>query len=159
MRRRFDQNLTSGGRRTFKRGTMLNQKVGTNSFDAGPLLQALMALKKGDFSAHLPEESTGVGREIAKAFNGIVELNKSLANELERASGGSKTGRKITRNKKLPQASGEWAKSFKSVNAIVDIMAKPNAKKATNGADDKLPMDRELLKTVVALKGGDKATT
>src|SRR5947207_4816162 len=132
MSRRFDPNLTSGGRRTFKRGTMLNQKVGTNSFDAEPLLQALMALKRGDFSARLPEESTGVGREIARAFNGIVDLNKSLAKELERVSGASKTDRKITRNKKLPGAKGEWAKSFKSVNAIVDIMAKPGAKKATN---------------------------
>ncbi|PYT09476.1 MAG: hypothetical protein DMF60_02535 [Acidobacteria bacterium] len=91
---------------------MLNQKVGTNSFDAEPLLQALMALKKGDFSARLPEESTGVGREIARALNGIVDLNKSLAKELERVSGASKTDRKITRNKKLPGAKGEWAKSF-----------------------------------------------
>src|SRR6266851_834293 len=105
---------------------MLNQKVDANSFDTGPLLQALMALKKGDFSARLPEESTGMEREIARAFNGIVELNKSLANELERVSEASRADRKITRSKKLPAAKGAWAKSFKSVNTIVDIMAKPS---------------------------------
>ena len=74
---------------------MLNEKVSATSFDAGPLLQALKALKKGDFSARLPEESTGVGSEIAAAFNDIVELNRSLANELERVAGAPKAARKI----------------------------------------------------------------
>jgi HAMP domain-containing protein/CheY-like chemotaxis protein/signal transduction histidine kinase len=134
---------------------MLNQKLGTNSFDVGPLLQALMALEKGDFSARLPERSTGVGQEIAKAFNAIVELNQSLANELERVSGAARSDRKIKRSKKLPRAKGSWAKSFKSVNAIVDIIARPSAKKDLNGAEAKLPIDKELLKTVVALKRGD----
>src|SRR3989442_12229911 len=97
---------------------MLNKEVTTNSFDTNQMLHALMALKKGDFSARLPENATGVEREIAKAFNGIVELNKSLANELERVSGAAKADQKIGRSKKLPAARGSWAKGFKTVKTI-----------------------------------------
>ena len=134
---------------------MLNQKVSTTSFDAGPILQALKALKKGDFSARLPEGSSGVAREIAKAFNEVAELNKSLADELERVGDASKADRKIARTKKLPPATGAWAKSFKSVNTIVDIMARPRPKESHNGGAVASPIEKDLLKTVVALKGGD----
>src|SRR6266404_1287175 len=134
---------------------MLNQKASTTSFDAGPILQALKALKKGDFSTRLPEGSAGVDREIARAFNDVAELNKSLADELERVSGASKADRKIARTKKLPPATGAWAKSFKSVNAIVDIMARQRPKEAHNGGAVASPIEKDLLKTVVALKGGD----
>ena len=133
---------------------MLNQKVSTTSFDASSVLQALKALKKGDFTARLSESSPGVGREIARAFNDVVELNKSLADELERVSGASKADRKIARTKKLPPATGAWAKSFKSVNTIVDIIAQPRPKEAHSGAVAS-PIDRDLLKTIVALKVGD----
>jgi len=134
---------------------MLNQKTSATSFDTAPLLQALRALKKGDFAARLDGDSTGVSREIAEAFNDIVELNKSLASELERVSGAAGSDRKVTRNKKLPPAKGAWAKSFKCVNDIVDHMAEQSAR----GSDERLAsesaINRELLKTVSALKGGD----
>jgi hypothetical protein len=36
-----------------------------NDFDTGQLLSALMAFKRGDFSARLPEDWTGVPGKIA----------------------------------------------------------------------------------------------
>ena len=42
--------------------------------DRGRLLEALRALTRGDFSARLPLERGGLGREIARAFNDAVEI-------------------------------------------------------------------------------------
>ncbi len=134
---------------------MPKQEASTNSFDPGPLLHALTGLQKGDFTARLPENSTGLEREIAKAFNAVVALNKNLAGELERVGSAAKTDRKIARSKKLPRARGSWAKTFNYVNTIVDTMSRPHREEGRNGAAATSPVDRELLKTVVALKRGD----
>jgi len=133
---------------------MQNQKVSA-AFDAGPLLKALKALKKGDFSARLPEGSSGAGREIAKAFNDIVALNRGLSSELERVSKGPDAKPKTAQKPKLPPATGGWAKSFKSVNAIADIMAGKAPGEGKEPGADGISIDKELLKTVVALKRGD----
>jgi len=112
---------------------MLKQEASTNSFDPGPLLHALTALQKGDFAARLPENATGIGREIAKAFNGVVALNKNLANELQRVGSAAKADKKVSRSKKQPSAKGSWAKSFESVNSIVDTISQTHTVEARNG--------------------------
>jgi methyl-accepting chemotaxis protein len=50
------------------------------------LLQALTALKKGDFSVRLPLDWDGLPGKIADAFNEAVELNDRLTRELARIS-------------------------------------------------------------------------
>src|SRR5262245_33665129 len=50
------------------------------------VLEALVALKRGDFTVRLPIEWTGIDGKIADAFNEVVELNSKVANELERLS-------------------------------------------------------------------------
>jgi HAMP domain-containing protein/CheY-like chemotaxis protein/signal transduction histidine kinase len=132
---------------------MLNQKVDSDSSSAALLLHALKALERGDFSAHLPEQSSGIEREIARTFNGIVKLNKNLADELGRVNGDEKT-REKPRARKLPPAKGEWAKSFKAIDEISDTIVKPQPKASRNGSAPS-PIYKKLLSTVVALKGGD----
>ena len=39
------------------------------------LLRALRAFRKGDFTARLPLDLTGIDGEIAEAFNDVVELS------------------------------------------------------------------------------------
>src|SRR3989442_863312 len=99
---------------------MLNPQSNPNSFDPGPLLLALRALKKGNFSTRMPEGSTAIDREIARAFNDVAQLNAGLSHELDSVSKAVKTDRKTTRRAKLRGASGSWAKSLGSINAIVD---------------------------------------
>jgi hypothetical protein len=53
-------------------------------FDTGQLLSALMAFKRGDFSARLPEDWTGVPGKIADTFNAVIETNERMTHELER---------------------------------------------------------------------------
>src|SRR5215813_9748376 len=130
---------------------MLNQKADSSSSNAD-LLQALKALERGDFSAQLPEHASGIEREIARTFNGIVRLNRRLASDLERVSSGAESKEKISPNKKSPPARGQWAKSFSALDTIAVTMATPTLKAMRNGST---AVDKELLKTVVALKGGD----
>src|SRR6266487_4011419 len=55
-----------------------------NELDNGQLLAALMAFKRGDFSARLPEDWTGVPGKIADTFNAVIEANERMTRELER---------------------------------------------------------------------------
>jgi methyl-accepting chemotaxis protein len=50
------------------------------------LLEALKTVKQGDFSVRLPVANNGVMGEIAEAFNDVVSLNASMANEIGRVS-------------------------------------------------------------------------
>ena len=45
------------------------------------LLAALRAFRRGDFSVRLPKGLTGVGGEIAEAFNDVVELEDGADSE------------------------------------------------------------------------------
>src|SRR5262249_20761962 len=121
----------------------------------GEILQALMALEKGDFSARLPEDSTSVDPAIARAFNGIAARNKALAADLERASHAASEGLEVPRPK-LGDAQGGWAKSLKSINRMVELMNRP-APKPPRGMDrGDHSFDTSLLfKTLLALKKGD----
>ena len=50
------------------------------------ILQVLKAVKKGDFSARLPVEWTGVMGKIADELNGIIEFNAMFSDEFKRVS-------------------------------------------------------------------------
>ncbi len=47
------------------------------------LLQALQAVRIGDFSVRLPGDQTGIAGKIADTFNEIVAANQRMAEELE----------------------------------------------------------------------------
>ena len=55
-----------------------------DAVDSRKLLTALVAFKRGDFSARLPDDWTGVAGKIADAFNEVVGTNQRFTQELER---------------------------------------------------------------------------
>ena len=57
--------------------------------NANRLLNALTALKKGDFTVRLPTDWTGMDGKIADAFNEVVELNQGRAHELDASAASS----------------------------------------------------------------------
>jgi len=132
---------------------MLRQKGDSSPSNGALLLQALKALERGDFSAQLPEHASGLEREIARTFNGIVRLNRRLASDLEQVSSGADSKEKISPDKS-PPARGQWAKSFRALDTLAVTLATPSPKALKNGSAS-AAVDKELLKTVVALKGGD----
>ena len=86
---------------------------------------ALRAVRRGDFSVRLPPQASGMGEDIAEAFNSIVELNAQLVKELDRV--GKTVGRegKISQRVSLPGATGAWASCVDSVNGLVDDLIQP----------------------------------
>jgi methyl-accepting chemotaxis protein len=54
--------------------------------EASALLDALLALKRGDFTARLPSNWTGVAGKIADAFNDVIDTNHRMAEEVKRVS-------------------------------------------------------------------------
>src|SRR5262249_6437281 len=134
---------------------MLNSQSGPDSFDPGPMLLALKALKDGDFSARLPEGPTAIGRQLAKAFNEVAELNASLAREVENVRVAVKNNQETRRRAKIRGAKGSWSKSVDFINELADLAAQSSEPKkdVETGSKDLPP--KELLRTVAALKKGD----
>jgi hypothetical protein len=58
-----------------KRPSNRARSNGTDS-ETRQLLSALMAFKRGDFSARLPEDWTWVPGKIADTFNAVIETNQ-----------------------------------------------------------------------------------
>src|SRR5438270_10716823 len=82
-------------------------------FDTRQLLAALMAFKRGDFSARLPEDWTGVPGKIADTFNTVIETNERMTQELERiVHVVGKEGR-ITERASLNNVSESWADAIR----------------------------------------------
>jgi len=52
-------------------------------FDLHQMLQALQAVRVGDFSVRLPGDRTGLTGKIADTFNEIVAANEAMAQQLE----------------------------------------------------------------------------
>ena len=98
--------------------------------DRGELLKALRAFKRGDFSARMPLNLTGIDGEIAQTFNDVVELEEAKATEIARvADQVGKEGLTATRMN-VPGASGAWAEVIDSINTLINDMAYPTTEVA-----------------------------
>ncbi|PYI81775.1 MAG: hybrid sensor histidine kinase/response regulator, partial [Verrucomicrobia bacterium] len=99
-------------------------------FDSGQLLSALMAFKRGDFSARLPEDWTGVPGKIADTFNAVIETNERMARELERI--GCVVGKegRITQRASIGEVTNSWADAIASINDLVGDLVRPTSEMA-----------------------------
>jgi HAMP domain-containing protein/CheY-like chemotaxis protein len=89
------------------------------------LLQALQAMKVGDFSRRLPSDWTGVLGKVADSFNDISASNERMAAELERV--GYTVGRegRTKQRVKFVNRNGAWGEMETSVNALIDDLLWP----------------------------------
>ena len=109
---------------------MQQVETGVSQLDPKTLLKALRAFRKGDFSARLPLDLTGMSGEIAQAFNDIVELNQGLNRELDRVARVVGKEGQIGERGKLPAATGSWAECIDSVNALIGDLVQPTTEVA-----------------------------
>src|SRR3954453_24231514 len=116
----------------------------TPVLDVAALLQALNALKKGNFSVRLPLEWTGVAGKVADTFNEVIELNERMARELERLSRVVGKEGKIAQRASLGDVTGSWAASINSVNDLIDDLVHPT---------------RETARVIGAVAQGDLSQT
>ncbi|MBI1918877.1 MAG: HAMP domain-containing protein, partial [Planctomycetes bacterium] len=93
--------------------------------DASQLLSALRAVKKGDFTARLPGNQTGVAGAIAEAFNDIVELLQNTTGEFARI--GTVVGKegRIKQRASLGPVTGSWSAWIDSVNTLIADLVQP----------------------------------
>jgi len=98
--------------------------------DLKRLLAALTAFKRGDFSARLPDEWTGVAGKVAETFNEVIATNERMAQELERV--GRVVGKegRIKQRATLGEVSGRWADSIGSVNELIGDLVQPTSEMA-----------------------------
>ena len=120
------------------------QQPPTDSLDTKQLLSALMSFRRGDFTARLPTEWTGVAGKIADTFNDVIELNEKMARELARVSRVVGKEGKITQRASMPTAGGAWEELADSVNTLIDDMARPTS---------------EIVRVIGAVAKGDLSQT
>ncbi len=110
--------------------TTNNNHRSAEKVDAKQLLRVLRQMARGDFSARLPIDETGISGEIAAAFNEVAELNDGLRHELERISEVVGKQGKITQRASLGNASGGWSDCITSVNTLVGDLVRPTTEVA-----------------------------
>jgi len=95
------------------------------SLEADELLEALQAVRIGDFSVRLRGQRTGLAGKIADTFNEIVAANQRMAQQLEHV--GQVVGREgHTRQRvKFGLSSGAWGEMESSVNLLIDDLLWP----------------------------------
>ena len=89
-----------------------------------------MAFKRGDFSARLPEDWTGVAGKIADTFNDVIRTNQRMTQELERiVRVVGKEGR-ITQRAALSDVSESWSDAIGRINVLVEDLLRPTSEMA-----------------------------
>jgi HAMP domain-containing protein/CheY-like chemotaxis protein/signal transduction histidine kinase len=89
------------------------------------LLQALQAVRVGDFSVRMAGNQVGIAGKIADTFNEIVAANQRMAQQLERV--GEVVGRqgKTRQRVRFGISNGAWGEMESSVNALIDDLLWP----------------------------------
>jgi HAMP domain-containing protein/signal transduction histidine kinase/ActR/RegA family two-component response regulator len=96
----------------------------------GQLLTALMAFKRGDFSARLPDDWTGMAGKIADTFNEVIAKNQRMTKELDRI--GRVVGKegRITQRASLGDVPNSWADAIGSINGLIGDLVHPTSEMA-----------------------------
>ncbi|QYR53307.1 hybrid sensor histidine kinase/response regulator [Lysobacter soyae] len=89
------------------------------------LLEAMNAVKRGDFTVSLPAHWDGIEGMLANAFNEIVASDQQVANELERL--GDLVGRqgRLRERMNAGNRQGSWLQMEQSVNRLIDDLVRP----------------------------------
>ena len=108
------------------------RRVRPDSWDgkAAVLLDALLAVKKGDGTANLPITWLGLSGKIAQAFNDVVELNVKTQTELARLSRVVGKEGKLKQRANLGDVSGFWRENVEAVNSLMEDLVHPSSEVA-----------------------------
>jgi HAMP domain-containing protein/signal transduction histidine kinase/DNA-binding response OmpR family regulator len=89
------------------------------------LLQALNALREGDFSVRLPLDWPGIEGKIADAVNDIAGTHEKLAQAVQRVSVVVGTEGKLEQRMRFDKADGAWGLEVNAINAMIDNLVQP----------------------------------
>ncbi|HAK93061.1 MAG TPA: hybrid sensor histidine kinase/response regulator, partial [Massilia timonae] len=89
------------------------------------LLDALMALRAGDFSVRLPHDWTGIDGKIADAVNDIVATHGKLAGAVEQVSVAVGIEGRLGQRMMLDKTDGAWGDEVDAINSMIDNLVQP----------------------------------
>ena len=90
---------------------VVNQsKASQGEIDLKLLLKVLGAVKKGDFSARMPQDWIGIPGKIADTLNDIIELNDKLSRGISRASEVVGKEGRLAERVSVGHVDGAWAR-------------------------------------------------
>jgi signal transduction histidine kinase/HAMP domain-containing protein/ActR/RegA family two-component response regulator len=99
----------------------------TDQLDEVVLLKVLADVERGDFSARMPLEWTGVAGKIADRLNNIIAANQTLGVELSNVSRlVGKEGR-LSQRLVLRGSDQVWSTSAQSVNSLIEDLVYPTS--------------------------------
>jgi HAMP domain-containing protein/CheY-like chemotaxis protein/signal transduction histidine kinase len=98
--------------------------------DVKLLLATLMALKKGDFTARMPSDWTGVPGKIADTLNDIIETKEKMVSAITDVSRVVGREGRLTQRASVPGVVGGWATIISSVNTLIDDLVRPTTEMA-----------------------------
>src|SRR6266705_3501470 len=105
-------------------------RLNGNEPDAKQLLAALGAFQRGDFSARLPGDWTGIAGKIADTFNEVIRTSQRMTQELERIRRVVGKEGRITQRASLGDVSDSWARTIGSVNDLIGDLVHPTSEVA-----------------------------
>ncbi len=125
-------------------GRSVRPDVTPEAYPLPALLNALQAMKSGDFSVRMNSADAGLEGKIADVFNEIVAANQQMSDQLRRV--GQSVGRegKTKQRVKFGLAGGSWGDMESSVNGLIDDLLWPTT---------------EVTRAVTAVARGDLMQT
>ena len=89
------------------------------------LLQALQAMRVGDFSVRMAGHQVGLMGKVADTFNEIVAANERIAGQLERVGQGVGREGRTRQRVRFGLSEGAWGEMETSVNSLIDDLLWP----------------------------------
>ena len=104
--------------------------VDGDKLNSKQLLTVLTSIKKGDFSARLPDFWSGIDGKIADTLNEIIELMAESTKQFERVNRVVGKEGKISQRAALPAAGGAWKVQVNAINELIDSLVRPTTEMA-----------------------------
>ncbi|HWY77890.1 MAG TPA: HAMP domain-containing protein, partial [Verrucomicrobiae bacterium] len=95
------------------------------SLDPRQVLRALSGLKRGDFTARLPMEWTGLAGKIADTFNELAEQMQHSTEESSRISRVVGKEGKLHERIQMGDVTGGWKERVDSINTLITCLVHP----------------------------------
>jgi HAMP domain-containing protein len=114
--------------RSVQSGTKKSNAIAAR--ETNVLLRTLTAYKRGNFSARMPVNQTGLEGKVADTLNEILELNQKMAKEFARISRTVGKGGKISQRASIGPVTGAWAECVESVNSLIEDLVQPSTEVA-----------------------------
>ncbi|HEX9143056.1 MAG TPA: HAMP domain-containing protein, partial [Candidatus Binatia bacterium] len=108
----------------------MSSVIEENRLDGRKLLKVLAAVKRGDFSARLPDDWSGIDGKIADTLNNIIELMADNTAEVERLSRVVGREGKLSQRATVPVAKGAWKSCVNALNDLIDDLVRPTVEMA-----------------------------